>query len=373
MHFLTKISKGFVIIETQASTHPFIEASAPGKVILAGDHAVVHGKPALLAAVDLRCHARLYPRSDGFIEINSSQVKEKVLTTPGQIIAKANLAREKWVEFRRTNSREILRQITPHDLDLIEIGIGETILATGLETGKGFTLQIHSDLPIGGGMGSSATVIAAVVKAVEKQYDLQFSKQQLSDIVYETEKKQHGASSGVDVAATVYGNLLWYRKETEFLRVATPLDFLDDTFFDTITLILTGRPEASTGETVRLVMEKMKQSPGEIRDVFDQIEEITKSILTSLQAKDIEGLLRNINCCSDQLERLGVVPPTARAIIDAVREAGGAAKITGAGSLGGEHVGTLLAVHEHPARLHEVLAGRGLPYKTVRISREGAK
>jgi mevalonate kinase len=362
-----------VNINASSSQPAFIEASAPGKVILAGDHAVVHGKPAILAAVDLRCRARLFPRSDGLIEITSAQVAESALTDRDEVVRKAGEARETWAEFRRTNSRELLRQITPGDLDLVEIGIGETILATRLDAREGFILQIDSELPVGAGMGSSATVVAAVVKALDKKYDLRLSKNQLSDIVYETEKKKHGASSGVDVAAAVYGNLLWYRKETEFLRVATPLTFLDDTFFDSITLILTGRPDASTGETVRSVMEKMKQSPGEIQDVFDKIEAITKNILSCLRAKDRAGLLESINHCSDQLERLGVVPPAARSIIDAVREAGGAAKITGAGSLGGDRVGTLLAVHENPAMLHEILSRRNLPFQTVRVSREGAK
>lgn len=350
-----------------------VEASAPGKVILAGDHAVVHGKPAILAAINLRCRARLVPRDDDLIEIFSDQVEERVETTLDAILQKTIRAREQWEEFRRTNSKAHLRQITPRDLDLVEIGIGETILATGAAPTSGFSLRIESDLPVGEGLGSSATVIAAVVKVLDKRLQTRMSTSLLSNIVYNTEKKKHGASSGVDVAAAVYGGVLWYRRETDFLRVVTPLSVdHSEKLFDKITLILTGRPEASTGEAVRHVMERAQRAPQETRAIFDEIEQQTKEIAAALRANDQARLKDGINRCGDQLEKLGVVPPAAKAIIDQVRGAGGAAKTTGAGSLGGERVGTILALHEDTALLQETLRGLNLRFQTVHVAEHGA-
>lgn len=350
----------------------WIEASAPGKIILAGDHAVVHGKPAILAAVNLRCRAKLLPRSDNQIEIISSQISERSITTSKEIVEKTILARKVWEEFHKTNSKELLKQITPKDLDLVEIGIGEMFLTTAKRIKTGFTLIIESDIPVGAGLGSSASVAASVIKALDKFLDTRLSKEQLNNIVYETEKKKHGASSGVDVAAAVYGNLLWFRKETDFLRVVTPLNLNGANILKNITLIMTGRPEASTGETVRFVMEMFKKSPASVQAVFDEIEFFTKDILHALHTNDQKRLLDSLNNCGDQLEKLGVVPPAAKAIINQVRNLGGAAKITGAGSLGGEKVGTILAIHPEPAGLENTLSRMNLRFQSVEISSTGA-
>ena len=67
-----------------------IVVSAPGKIHLLGEHAVVYGKPALLVAINKRCTVTLTPRKDKQIEIISKNFKKSIILSKKQILQKTH-------------------------------------------------------------------------------------------------------------------------------------------------------------------------------------------------------------------------------------------------------------------------------------------
>jgi len=105
-----------------------INVSAPGKIYLLGEHAVVYGKPSILAAVDKRCFVEIIPRKDTLIEIISKNFDAVETLDEKTMLAKTKIARKQWTEFLKTNDVTILKTITKNPLDYATICIGEALV-----------------------------------------------------------------------------------------------------------------------------------------------------------------------------------------------------------------------------------------------------
>lgn len=164
----------------------------PGKVILAGEHAVVYGKPALAASLRLG-----------------------VVVVAGE----GNSSRE----------NELVRKAITVAGGSEEIGV-----------------RIESELPVGAGLGSSAAVAAAIIQAVREYVGKPIGQDELFELTMKCERLAHGNPSGIDPATVVYGGLIVYTKGQPFERLAIkrPLKVL---------LVNTGKPQESTKEMVELV------------------------------------------------------------------------------------------------------------------------
>ncbi|MBA3944598.1 MAG: hypothetical protein H0X37_08565 [Herpetosiphonaceae bacterium] len=346
-------------------------ASAPGKIIIMGEHAVVYGKPAWLAAINLRCRTTLVPRSDQVVEITSKQLQFHEATSLDDILRFTQQSRAVWEQFQQTNDPKILRAAAPREADLIPIAIGEALLHLDEVPRQGFSLVVDSEVPLGLGLGSSAAVATSVVMCVSKFLGTTPDKARLTTIIHEVEKKKHGFPSGGDVAAAVYGRMIWYRRETEFLKCISPLEDIDMGMLRNCVLIPTGRPTGSTGDAVSFVREQYQERPAETQLLFDQIETLTKDGLIALKRHDMAGLIHAINGCGDHLVQLGIVPQFAQAIIADIRQAGGGAKISGKGGISGKAAGIILAVHPEPQRIVAVAKKYDLPYWEIKVGVEG--
>jgi mevalonate kinase len=185
-----------------------------GKVILAGEHAVVYGKMALAASISLGVK----------VSIDLGEKIEK-----NEIVKKA-----------------------------IEVAGGDDTIS----------VKIESNLPIGSGLGSSAAVAAAVITAVRDYLNKPIEKGELFQLTMECEKIAHGNASGIDPATVVYGGLLAYTKGQPFERlvIQTPLKLL---------LVYSGKPTESTKEMVELVAAKPENTKliNEIEVVVKQVRE----------------------------------------------------------------------------------------------------
>jgi len=180
-----------------------VEVSAPGKIILSGEHAVVYGKPAILAAINRRL----------------------------------------FVSFRQSSKNEIITSESPKLAEFAR----DFVLKTFGKAKEKLRIEISSEIPIGCGMGSSAALAVATTAGLFKYLNKPFNKEKINEIAYEIEKKQHGNPSGGDNTISTYGGFLWYRKETEFLKLFEKLKFVRLPEF---VLINTGRPMETTGEMV---------------------------------------------------------------------------------------------------------------------------
>jgi mevalonate kinase len=157
---------------------PAITATAPGKIILFGEHAVVYGRPAIavpLAQVQARAVVSANPRA-----------------APGSVQFQAP-------EVNLDASLEAL----PPDHPLrraVELVGG----ALGLERLPALTLRITSSIPVASGLGSGAAVSVAVIRALAAFLGQPLPPEQVSALAFEVEKLHHGTPSGIDNTVITY-------------------------------------------------------------------------------------------------------------------------------------------------------------------------
>jgi mevalonate kinase len=159
-----------------------VVAEAPGKVIITGEHFVVHGAVALAAAIG---------RGTRVEAVHSDRV---VVETP------LNRSRAQGADFLP-----------------VERVVREMYRERSLE--PKVRVKISSDLPSGAGLGSSASTMVAAVAAVSRLEGWNLDANSIFETAMTGEKMVHGRPSGVDVAASVFGGLMKFKVGTEPIQV----------------------------------------------------------------------------------------------------------------------------------------------------------
>ena len=202
-----------------------VVVSAPGKIIIAGEHAVVYGQPAIVGTINKRIKVSLRWREDGKIVIKD---KHK-------------------------------------NLSLVRFAVKQCLRGMG---NKGVDIEIESEIPVGSGLGSSAALATAIVFGMMKDE----SEEIKNELIKLSEDKQHGKSSGVDQTVVREGGVLKFQKGKGFGKFELPnLKFI---------LIDSGKPVESTGEMVKKVsrgsFEKEFRRMGQIADNW-RVEKISEN------------------------------------------------------------------------------------------------
>jgi mevalonate kinase len=308
-----------------------IKVSAPGKIILSGEHAVVYGKPEVLVAVNRRL---------------TVTVEEAKTAT-----------------FLSFSSRE--------PTNLLEFAVRMILRNLGKQPQVGLNIRIESEIPPGCGMGSSAALAVAVTTVLFKYFDIPFNKKRVNQIAYEIEEKQHGNPSGGDNTVITYGGFLWYRKETEFLKIFKTLRFRTGGLAEFV-LVNTGRPKETTGEMVSKVRDLYHRNKEKVEKILDEMEKVTKQMLIALYRLKNKQLMLTIKKNERLLEKLGVVSPFAQKVIERIEESGGAAKICGAGGRK-KGAGIILSIHPKKEAVFEIAKEWNLPVFEVKLDKEGVR
>jgi mevalonate kinase len=240
---------------------------------------------------------------------------------------------------------------------------------------SGFRLRIDSELPIGSGFGSSAATATAVIAGCLRFHGRPAGAPEVERLALEVERRQHGLPSGVDGATVLAGGVLWARKlpsgglEKERLAAAPAGSAL----LGGLRVFDTGTPAEPTGAVVAAVRERQERDPAGVERLLDRMEAATRAFRGALEeaAADPDRalhLLREHEAC---LEALGVVPADVRSVVRRVESAGGAAKISGAGSLRGPGAGSLLVYHPEPERIAGWAFLQLFPFYPVRLGAPG--
>lgn len=348
-----------------------ITVSVPGKIHLMGEHAVVYGKPALLAAIDRRCKVYLTPRSDKSFQLISKDANIDATLTLDQILEKTYHAQKQWEEFLQKKDAEILKAITKDPTDYLALAVGETFLYFGKPPQSGFTITVSSDIPMGAGLGSSAALAAAVASAIMTFLGKKLEMSIVHEIAVLIEQKKHGNPSGGDAAIVSSGNLIWFRKESEVLKVVQRVPFgILDPIASGFYLVDTGASEESTGEMVQAVRDLYNEKIEFVANVFNDLEKVTRDMVIVLKNNHEGDLIEIIKQGEKNLERLNVVSDHVKEIIRAIEASGGAAKISGGG---GKTKGTghLLVYHKDKKILEDVLAKFTLTPVSIRLGAPG--
>ena len=349
------------------------EASAPGKLILAGEHAAVYGRPALVAAVDLRVVAHVRDGDDPGVVLSLSDLGVLERVSGASLREYAERARERWQSFTGDPTPDRFRALRGDDpAHLVKVALGETLLRHGRGAEPQWAVRVASEIPVGSGMGSSAAAAAALVTAALRLLGHEGDLEEVEAIVLDVERRQHGTPSGVDGAVVLRGGVQWVERAPsgglrfEALPAALPL-------LAEIRVIDTGTPAQSTGEVVAAVRQLRDADPKAFDGLLDQLESAARRLRGALVAGDSTALADAMHNAQRGLEAAGVVPSAVRELVRRIEARGGAAKLSGAGALRGPGAGCLVVYHPHPATLE--LGGLIAPDSLlpVRLGAEGLR
>lgn len=264
------------------------------KAILFGEHAVVFGSPAVAVPVHgLSAEARLTPGRPG-LHIDSELYAGDAEVAP--------------------------RRLSP------VIAATRSACAYLGETQPAATLLIRSAIPHERGLGSSAAIAAAVVRAVANAAGAEFDEQVSFDLVQSAERIAHGNPSGLDARAVVGEQAIRFDqgRVTE-IPVATPLH---------IVIADSGTP-GSTATAVASVRRRKEANARHVQPLLDRLASIASLGAQSISAGDLTQVGSLMLEAHGLLKELGVSTSSLDSLVDAA-VAGGAvgAKLTG-GGLGG--------------------------------------
>jgi mevalonate kinase len=340
-----------------------------------GEHAVVYGRPALVAAIDLRLFAHFSDSPDAGVRLDLPGLGLSEHLSWREVQDYARAARDRWDGYSAQPGPESFQEMRGEDpAHVVKAALGEAIDAIDALGGnpEGLALRVESDLPLGSGFGSSAATAVAVVAGCFAWRSTGLDLERIEGLALEVERRQHGHPSGVDGATILRGGVLWARKlssgclEIEPVRVSSSL-------LNRLRVYDTGMPPEATGAVVAAVRRRREQDPARFAEVLDRIEAATAAFRAELEREeeDRDRALHLIRAAQTCLEEIGVVPGAVRDAVRQIESEGGAAKVSGAGSIAGPGAGSLLVYHPEPERLRACAALRSFPYHAVHLGAPG--
>jgi mevalonate kinase len=308
------------------------------KLILFGEHSVVHGYHSALIPLDLKLTAE--------VEFNNRD-----------IVVLNNRDNDKFFKFEfplnsiNYQTDEPNRENLPlHVLAILRYYLKERDVEL-----KGMNININSDIP-NGGFGGSASYIAGIVDSVIRLHGLELSKEELLKLVVEGENFQHGSSSGVDPAVIVNNQPIIYSK-AEGVKKFKISNRLGSLIRSHLYVLSTGREGLATKDLVDVVGRAKSDNPTKIESLFDQIESNLEEFLNFADRElSLEELIRHVNTNGRLLEELGVVSDPILKVSREIRELGDGIKISGAGGVGQGGSGAVIIISEDFERIADVVA-----------------
>jgi mevalonate kinase len=271
-------------------------ATAPGKIILTGEHAVVYGRPAIAIPVwqaTAQADVTDLPAGSG-CRVNAPQID---LDAP-------------------------LTDLPPEDA--IALVTRLVLQRLALPQPPDWKIRLHSSIPIASGLGSGAAISAALVRAIFKHVGQAIEPAEVSQIVFESERLYHGTPSGIDNTVIAYGEPVW------FVKSRPPEHFLPGGPF-TIVIADSGI-RAPTKETVGDVRSAWIADPDVYEAIFDAIATLVTDARRAIEAGDPMRLGMLFNENQALLAKLSVSSPALEHLIDAANSAGAlGAKLSGGG------------------------------------------
>lgn len=288
-------------------------ATGCGKIILLGEHSVVYGHPALAAGLPHGASARANP---------SSETKLRVAP---------------WgVELRPTDDVPLAR------------ALGVLLEQAGVA--GAFTIDATVELPSGAGLGSSAALGVAVLRALDRARGVTRDADSELAISMAWERVFHGNPSGIDNAMAIAGGLAWYVRDEPLIRVHAK---------SPIHLVVGDSAEAcSTKTTVESIARQREQNPDKINRTLEAIAAIVRNGRLALESGDQVALGQLFDMNQSLLASMLISTSTLEEMIAIAREAGAlGAKLTGGG--GGGCMIALANDADGAERIREALQGLG--------------
>ena len=271
-----------------------------GKVILLGEHSVVYGRPALAVPLPLAVEARVVP------------AEESVLLIPRWGI-------EQRIPMDESNPQGLVGVLAMllHQLELNK---------------KSVAIEVFPNVPRAMGLGGSAAIAVAVIRALSEYFELDLSAERVNELAFECERTAHGTPSGIDNTIATYGQPLLYRRDAqsndathELVKPAQPVPFV---------VGMSGK-ESLTANMVAQVRRASERHPSAYEMIFDQLASISTDGVDAFSNGKLEELGELMNLAHGCLNTIQVSTPALEELVFLARNNGAlGAKITGAGGGG---------------------------------------
>lgn len=277
------------------------QATAPGKAILFGEHAVVYDQPAVAIPLsELR---------------TAVTVQDKPGTETPSIYINAKDIHESYWLYERDN-KDPLAYAARLALDAMDVHLEHSL-----------ELIIESDIPVASGLGSGAATSVAIIRALAYRFNAALENEQVSEIAFKVEQLHHGTPSGIDNTVIAFETPLYYVRK----QVHRPISLGNPLY------MVLGHCGVSshTATVVNALRERMLANPEPHRALFKQIGTLVEQGFLALKSGDVEliGTLMDTN--HGYLQELGVSIDPLDKLVAAARSAGAlGAKLSGAGAGG---------------------------------------
>lgn len=274
------------------------KASAPGKVILFGEHFVVYGVKAVLCAINKR------------VIVSAENIEENKISIKSNI---GNLELE-------TNKSifEIDSPLKPFYY------LANKILQTQDQI-KGIKITIESDIPLGVGLGSSSACCVAGAAAISRLFS-EISKEEILKLAIEAEKTIFQNTSGADCTVCTYGGIMEYDKENGFTKIESEPNFH--------LVIANSNVEHSTESIVSGVRQFKDENENDFSKLCNDESKLVEDVLKLLKENNFKELGQKITQNQKYLETIGVSNEKLNDMIQVAQKLSFGAKITGAGGGG---------------------------------------
>ena len=311
-----------------------IKVSAPAKLILSGEHAVVRNHTALTLALNYFTSCE--------VSKNENQCAGVQLIIP-QFDFNHHVS---WQTLMNLHVRlehnyqkftdgyipihEVL--LSPEELCWFSIILFFKKLHKNIDHQLALKIHLKSDIPIGSGMGSSASIILALLQGLNDFCEHSLCSNTIYQLALQAENLQHGYSSGIDIK-TILNHGINYFQNNQLSRLYININQLN--FY----LIQTGKPISSTGECSAKIKETFRND----HIIWHEFLQCTALFKANLEKKNELNLVSSIKTNHKLLVQIGVVPEHIQQFISDIEDKNGAAKICGAGSISGHTAGIVVA------------------------------
>lgn len=277
-----------------------IKVSAPGKLMLFGEHAVVHKRPCIVTSVDHRISVLLKKRDDKKIILNAPDIDFKDYIVLVDDLDKSYPKEIKFVLTAISNFFETYE------------------IKSGLE------VKTKSEFSSKFGLGSSSAVTVSTIKGLAELFGVEMNNKELFDLSYKTILDIQGVGSGFDVAAAIYGGTLFFVTAGKIIKKIE---------IEEIPIIVgyTGI-KADTPTLVKMVYKKLLEEPKKINKIFDESEKIVNLARIEMENSNWEKVGELMNLNQNLLRELSVSSRELENLIGAALNSGAyGAKLSGAG------------------------------------------
>ena len=270
-------------------------ASAPGKIILFGEHFVVHGTKAILAAIDKRVTVTTTFTENKTIKVNSQLGTIEVLISSSHEEVKSEFRPFVYLANKIINSEQN---------------------ASGLE------ITIDSDIPIGVGLGSSSACCVAAAASISELFN-ELSSEEILKMSIEAEKTIFPDTSGADCTVCTYGGMIEYPS----------VEKIDNTF-DLNLLIANSMIPHNTKNSVEKVNKFKENDEERFSQLCDLETKLIDEVITAMKNNDATTFGLKMSENQKYLEEIQISNDTLRDMISSLKEISLGTKITGAGDGG---------------------------------------